>query len=62
MILFQEVIDDMYTVLKRRLPSWSVYRRPDSGMMYYLVTAVLCPRQSDEDDEGSRLWPESRQR
>ena len=62
MILFQEVIDEMYTVLKRRLPSWSVYRRPDSGMMYYLVTAVRCPRQSDEDDAGSRLWPESGQR
>ena len=43
----------MYTVLKRRLPSWSVYRRPDSSMTYYLVTAVRCPRQSDEDDAGA---------
>ena len=61
MILFQEVIDEMYTVLKQLLPAWRVYRRPDSDMIYYVVTAVRCPRQSDEDGAGSRPLPESEQ-
>ena len=61
MILFQEVIDEMYIVLKQLLPAWRVYRRPDSDMIYYVVTAVRCPRQSDEDDAGqdktlARIW------
>ena len=62
MILFQEVVDEMYTRLKQLLPDWGVYRRHDSATMpYYLVTAVRCPRQCEEDGAGSRRFQESRQ-
>ena len=54
MILFQEVIDEMYTRLKQLLPDWGVYRRHDSPFGYYVVAAVRCPNHSSQD--WSQYW------
>ena len=61
MILFQEVVDEMYTRLKQLLPEWGVYRRPNHRFDHFVVTAVRCPTQSDDDCAKARLFDEAGQ-
>ena len=44
-LMFQEVVDEMYDVLEQRLGSreWQIKRKSDPEMMYYNVTAVRRP-------------------
>ena len=55
-LLFQEVTEEMYRVLQRRLSYWSMYRRRAITEDYFVVTAVRSP-PSGEDKTTSYAFP-----
>ena len=56
-LLFQEVTEDMYAVIRRRLASWSIYGRRDNDEGYFVVTAVRYPPAGPEDKSSSYAFP-----
>ena len=55
-LLLQEVTQEMYRVLQRRLSSWSIYRRRPITEDYFVVTAVRSP-PTGEDKTTSCAFP-----
>ena len=56
-LLFQEIMEDMYAAVKRRLPSWSKYRRRADDEGYFVMTCVRHPRTGPEDNASSFAFP-----
>lgn len=59
LILLQEVTQEMYTVLKRRLSEWCVYGRRAVSEDYFVVTAVREKAATEEDKCSSYPFPDS---
>ena len=55
-VLIQEVIPEMYEVVKRRLAGWSVYRRRDVATNYFNVSAVRFASESWNDKTTSNAF------
>ncbi len=60
-ILFQEMNDAMYNVLKRRLTHWSFYHRHQRERDYYVLTAVRCRKEDVLDIARSKRFSQSSQ-
>ena len=58
-LLLQEVVIEMYAVVRRRLSDWRIYRRCDVAEEYFNVTAVRSAPASAEDKTSSYAFPSS---
>ena len=47
-LLLQEVVDDMYDVVRDTLTSWHIHRRHGREADYFLVTATRLPADADD--------------
>ena len=58
-LLLQEVVVEMYAVLRRRLPGWKLHRRHDHAEEYFNVTAVRTRPASAGEKSTSYAFPTS---
>ena len=58
-LLFQEVVMEMYEVLLSELASWKIHRRRGASEIYFNVTAVRSPPSSANDKTTSFAFPTS---
>ena len=58
-IMLQEVVDEMYVVLKQCLPDWKIYRRRGHDFPYFVVTAMRTMAEAGEERTTSYAFPES---
>ncbi len=56
-LALQEVTADMYAVLRRRINTWSVYRRRHVSEDYFVATAVRVAPGQPEDKRTSYAFP-----
>ena len=58
-ILLQEVVEDMFAVVKRRLQGWKLRRRARHEWPYFIVTAARAPDDSAVFETTSHPFPTS---
>ena len=58
-VLLQEVVAEMYAVVRRRLPDWKVHRRRPLTEEYYNVTAVRPRAFTTAGGPTSYAFPDS---
>ena len=56
-LLLQEVVAEMYAVVRRRLPEWQIHRRHQLSEIYFNATATRNAPASTHDKTASDAFP-----